>query len=216
VKTRIVLLGPPASGKGTQAEFLKNRYGIASVSPGAMLREEMRLGTPLGVEADRMTRDGSMVPDAMVIQLVGNWLSTHHDGFVFDGFPRTVGQADALEQMLAEWRAPLDAVLFFEITTETAFERVLNRLTCSRCGRSFATGLHLAAGQTRCPECGGALIRRSDDTPEALEHRIAEYSEKTKPLVEYYKKRGLLWNVKAAGTPAEVSAEITALLEEAS
>ena len=213
MKTRIVLLGPPASGKGTQAEFIKNQYGIASVSPGAMLREEMRLGTPLGVVADRITRDGSMVADDLVIQLVGNWLSTHHDGFVFDGFPRTVAQADALEQMLAQLHAPLDGVLFFEITTETAFERVMNRLTCTQCGRSFAMGLNLGAGQTQCPECGGTLGRRSDDQPDALEQRIAQYREKTEPLVDYYHRRGLLWSVKAAGTPAEVSAEIASILE---
>ena len=213
VKTRIVLLGPPASGKGTQAEFIKRRYDIASASPGAMLRDEMRRGTPLGIEADRMTRDGSMVPDAMVIQLVGNWLSAHADGFVFDGFPRTVGQADALDQMLSERQSALDAVLFFDISAETAFQRVMNRLTCTQCARSFAVGLHLEPAQTRCPECGGELGHRSDDTPEALEHRIAQYHEKTEPLVEYYQRRGLLSILKAADDPAEVSAQITALLE---
>ncbi|MEI6561165.1 MAG: nucleoside monophosphate kinase [Verrucomicrobiota bacterium] len=213
MKTRIVLLGPPASGKGTQAEFIKRRYGIASASPGAMLRDEMRRGTPLGLEADRMTRDGSMVPDAMVIQLVGNWLSAHSTGFVFDGFPRTVAQADALDQMLSERQSALDAVLFFDITAETAFERVMNRLTCTQCARSFAVGLHLESAQARCPECGGELGHRSDDTPEALERRIAQYREKTEPLVEYYQRRGLLWTLRAADDPAEVSAQITALLE---
>jgi len=213
VKTRLVLLGPPASGKGTQAELIKGRYGIASVSPGAMLREEMRLGTPLGIEADRLTRDGSMVPDAMVIELVAHWLSAHADGFVFDGFPRTIAQADALEQMLAELHAPLDAVLFFDITYETIFERVMNRLTCNQCGRSFAVGLHLESAQARCPECGGTLGRRSDDTPEALEHRIAQYREKTEPLVEYYQRRGLLWTLQSADGPEGVFAEIASLLE---
>jgi len=213
VKTRIVLLGPPASGKGTQAELIKARYGIASVSPGAMLREEMRLGTPLGIEADRITRDGSMVPDAMVIELVAKWLAAHTEGFVFDGFPRTIAQADALEQMLAQLHAPLDAVLFFDITAETIFERVMNRLTCTQCGRSFAVGLHLETAQACCPECGGTLGRRSDDTPEALEHRIAQYREKTEPLVEYYQRRGLLWTLQSADGPEGVFAEIASLLE---
>ena len=213
MKTRIVLLGPPASGKGTQAEFIKRRYDIASASPGAMLRDEMRRGTPLGVEADRITRDGSMVPDGMVIQLVANWLSAHAGGFVFDGFPRTTGQADALEQMLAERQSTLDAVLFFDITPQTAFERVMNRFTCTQCGRSFAVGLQLECAQAACPGCGGALGRRSDDTPEALEERIAQYREKTEPLVEYYQRRGLLWRVKAAEDPAQVSAEVASILE---
>ena len=213
MKTRIVLLGPPASGKGTQAEFIKRRYNIASASPGAMLREEMRRGTPLGIEADRITRDGSMVPDAMVIQLVGNWLAVHADGFVFDGFPRTVVQADALAQMLSERQSALDAVFFFDIDAETAFKRVMNRLTCTQCARSFAVGLHLQTAQTCCPECGGKLGHRSDDTPEALEHRIAQYREKTEPLVDYYQRRGLLWTLKAADDPAEVFAQIASLLE---
>ena len=213
MKTRIVLLGPPASGKGTQAEFIKKRYGIASASPGAMLRDEMRRGTPLGVEADRITRDGSMVPDAMVIQLVKNWLADHSNGFVFDGFPRTIGQADALDQMLAEHHSVLDAVLFFDITAETALERVMKRLTCTQCGHSFAVGLHLPAAQTCCPECGGALGHRSDDTPEALALRIAQYGERTKPLVEHYQKRGLLWKLKAADDPADVSSQISSILE---
>ncbi|MEI7958461.1 MAG: nucleoside monophosphate kinase [Verrucomicrobiota bacterium] len=213
MKTRIVLLGPPASGKGTQAELIKARYGIASVSPGAMLREEMRLGTPLGIEADRITRDGSMVSDAMVIQLVGNWLAAHTEGFVFDGFPRTIAQADALDRMLAELHAPLDGVLFFDISAQTIFERVMNRLTCTQCGRSFAVGLHLKSAEARCPKCGGTLGRRSDDTPEALEHRIAQYREKTEPLVEYYQRRGLLWTLKSADGPEGVFAEISSLLE---
>lgn len=178
-----------------------------------MLREEMRQGTPLGIEADRITRDGSMVPDEMVIRLVGDWLATHAEGFVFDGFPRTIAQADALDQTLAGLHAPLDAVLFFDISAQTIFERVMNRLTCEQCGRSFAVGLHLESAQTRCPACGGTLGRRSDDTPEALEHRLAQYREKTEPLVDYYQQRGLLWTLKSADGPAEVFAEISSILE---
>ena len=189
------------------------RYGMASVSPGAMLREEMRLGTPLGLEANLMTRDGSMVPDAVVIQLVSNWLDAHSEGFVFDGFPRTIAQADALEKMLDHLHAPVDIVFFFDITSQTIFERVMNRLTCTQCGRSFAVGLHLESPQSRCPECGGILGRRSDDSPEALEQRIAQYHEKTEPLVDYYQRRGLLWTLKAATGPEGVFAEITSLLE---
>jgi len=115
--------------------------------------------------------------------------------------------------MLSERQSTLDAVLFFDITAETAFERVMNRLTCTQCARSFAVGLHLESAQACCPECGSELGHRSDDTPEVLEHRIAQYREKTEPLVEYYQRRGLLWTLKAADDPAEVSAQIAALLE---
>lgn len=178
-----------------------------------MLREEKRAGTPLGIEADRLTREGAMVPDAMVIQLVGNWLADHAERFVFDGFPRTIAQAEALDAMLAQQGSALDAVLFFDITEETIFERVMHRLTCSQCGHSFAIGLHLESDQSPCPDCGGALTRRSDDTPEALAKRIVEYREKTEPLVEYYQQRGLLWPLKSADRPEVVFAEVTSILE---
>ena len=206
-------MGPPASGKGTQAELIKARYGIPTASPGAMLREEMRLGTPLGIEADQLTRNGAMVPDAMVVQLVARWLEDHSESFVFDGFPRTIAQADALNRMLDARHSALDAVLFFDVTSETIFERVMNRMTCSQCGRSFAIGLHLESAQSPCPECGAKLIRRSDDTPEALQHRIVEYREKTEPLVEYYRHRGLLWTLNKADRPEGVFAEISSILE---
>jgi len=193
--------------------MIKARYGIPSASTGAMLRAEMRMGTPLGIEADRVTRGGSMVPDAMVIGIVDTWLSTHSEGFVFDGFPRTVSQAEALDQMLARRQAALDVVLFFDITHQTIFERVMNRLTCSKCGRSFAIGLHVESAQARCPGCGGELIRRSDDTAEALEQRILEYREKTEPLVVYYRQRGLLWPLRKAARPEGVFAEVQTILE---
>lgn len=213
MKTRIVLLGPPASGKGTQAERIKARFGLDTVSPGAMLREELRLQTPLGIEADRLTRNGSMVPDATVIELVAHWLTSHPGGFVFDGFPRTLVQADALEKMLFQQHSALDRVLFFDVSEETIFERVMNRMTCGQCGRSFSAGLHLSPGQSACPECGGVLGRRADDTPEAVEQRLCEYREKTEPLVDYYRQRGLLWSLNGSESPEQVFAEIAAIVD---
>ena len=212
MKTRIVLLGPPASGKGTQAEKIQAHFGIPSVSPGAMLRDEMRRGTPLGIEADRLTREGNMAPDALVLQLVGNWLQSHSERFVFDGFPRTLAQADALEELLGERQLTLDAVLYFDLSMQTIFERVMNRLTCGECGRTFAAD-KMQGAISRCPSCGGPLIRRSDDTPEALEHRIAAYRKNTEPLVEYYRQRGILWTLKSAESPEDVFAQITSVME---
>jgi len=213
VKTRIVLLGPPASGKGTQAEKIKALFSLQAVSPGAILREELRLQTPLGIKADRLTCNGSMVPDATVIELVAHWLSVHSGGFVFDGFPRTLVQGDALGKMLFQQHTALDIVLFFDVSEETIFERVMNRKTCGQCGRSFSAGLHLASGQLTCPKCGGALGRRSDDTPEAVEHRLREYREKTEPLIAYYRQRGLLWTLNGAESPEDVFSEIVAALD---
>lgn len=180
-----------------------------------MLREEMKKGTPLGIEADRLTRDGSMVPDSMVIRLVENWLEANPSHFVFDGFPRTLAQAEALDQMLAKRGGKLDVVLFFDLPDEVISERVFKRLTCAQCGRSFALGLHLPSGETRCPECHGELIRRSDDTPEALRQRMAQYREKTDPLVGYYRAKGLIRPLRAANSPEVVFNEIVSILEEA-
>lgn len=212
MKTRIVLLGPPASGKGTQAEKIKARFGWETVSPGAMLRDELRRQTPLGIEADRATRNGSMVSDETVNRLVEQWLGGHSGGFVFDGYPRSTGQAVALEKMLFQRGAPLDIVFFFDVSEETIFERVMHRLTCAQCGRSFSADLHLRPGQSECPGCGGALGRRRDDTPEAVEERLREYREKTEPLVDYYRKLGLLWPLCATESPGAVFAEIEAAL----
>lgn len=156
-----------------------------------------------------------MVPDAMVLELVGQWLDLHPDRFVFDGFPRTLVQADALENLLAQKGSVLDVALYFDLTLETIFERVMHRVTCSACGKSFAIGLHVDSSDSRCPECGSALIRRHDDTPEALEQRMAEYRSKTEPLVDYYRHRGLLWPLKAAEAPEVVFAEILSVLEVA-
>lgn len=177
-----------------------------------MLREELRLQTPLGIEADRLTRNGSMVSDATVIELVSHWLSAHSDGFVFDGFPRTLVQAESLEKMLFQQHASLDIVLFFDVSDETIFERVMNRMTCGQCGRSFSSGLHLKPGQLACPECGGPLGRRADDTPEAVEQRLVEYRERTEPLADYYRQRGLLWPLNGAESPDQVFAEIASAI----
>lgn len=191
--------------------MIQAKFSIPSVSPGAMLRDEMRRGTPLGVEADRLTRDGRMAPDPLVLQLVRNWLHAHAESFVFDGFPRTLAQADALGVLLSERHAPLDAVFFFDLSMQTIFERVMNRLTCATCGRTFAAGQMQGAADC-CPACGGPLVRRSDDTPEALEHRIAAYREHTEPLIEYYRQRGLLWTLEAGESPEKVFAQIVEAL----
>ena len=167
----------------------------------------------MGIEADRLTRSGGMAPDAMILQLVENWLEQHPDSFVFDGFPRTITQAEAWEKMLADRNSKLDTVLFFDISEETIFERVMNRMTCSQCGHSFAIGLHVESAQTHCPDCAGILTRRSDDTPEALEQRLVEYEEKTEPLVKYYRDRGLLWTLTTMDRPEGVFREIVPILE---
>lgn len=208
MKTRIVLLGPPASGKGMQAGKISERYGIPAVSPGAMLRDEMRRGTALGIEADRLTRDGAMVPDAMVIALVRGWLEQHSGGFIFDGFPRNIAQAEALDQLLSRRHEPLQVVLHFDIPEALACARAMARMTCPQCGRTFG-----AKGEKVCPVCGSTLVRRGDDTPEAFKHRMEQYREKTSPLIDYYRRGGLLETVKPADDPNAVFSKIVSILE---
>ncbi len=213
MKRRIVLLGPPASGKGTIADNLRVHFQLPSVSPGAMLREEKADGTPLGIEADSLTRGGNLVGDKIINSVVAAWLSKQGgDGFVFDGYPRTLGQAEALEQMLADRKQPLDVVLLLEADITTLRSRVENRATCKACGNIVSIGLQVADASANCPRCGGVLIRRVDDNAETLERRFAEYAEKTAPLISYYEKRQLLHRVNTERLPEQVFAEVCQIL----
>ncbi|HEX5176898.1 MAG TPA: nucleoside monophosphate kinase, partial [Chthoniobacteraceae bacterium] len=158
MKRRIVLLGPPASGKGTQAEMLRNAYQLPIVSTGAILREEQRLGTQLGKEAAAITRTGGLLPDATILSLIRAWLAAHNSEFVFDGFPRTVNQARSLDALLAERGTPLELVIALEADLPTLQERVTRRLVCTQCRAVVSTGLHVDDVSAPCPVCGGTLV----------------------------------------------------------
>ena len=214
MKKRIALLGAPASGKGTQAEMIQSRYQIPITSPGAMLREEKRRGSALGLEAAELTKKGKLLPDSMIVNLTQTWLEKEGgNGFVLDGFPRTIGQANALEEMLGKRGTPLDIVLALEANVETLQSRVASRMVCLQCGAIVSVGLHVPSAGSECPRCGGALARRTDDSPETLVTRLLEYREKTEPLLEYYSSRGLLQRVDSSSAPEVVFRSIAALLE---
>ena len=178
-----------------------------------MLREEKAAGTPLGIEADRLTSGGNLVGDEIINSVVAAWLGRQDgDGFVFDGYPRTHGQADALEQMLAERKQPLDVVLLLEADIATLRSRVENRAICKACGNIVSIGLHVADASANCPRCGGVLARRTDDNAETLERRLAEYAEKTASLIGYYEKRQLLRRVNTGRLTEQVFAEVLQIL----
>ena len=178
-----------------------------------MLREEKAAGTALGIEADRLTRNGSLVGDEIINSVVAAWLSKQSgDGFVFDGYPRTLGQAGVLDQMLAERKQPLDTVLLLEADIATLRTRVENRAFCKTCGNIVSIGLHIADASASCPRCGGVLARRADDNAETLERRLCEYAEKTAPLIGYYEKRHLLQRVNTGRLPEQVFAEVCQIL----
>ncbi len=214
MKRRIVLLGPPACGKGTQAEEIHNRYGFPLASPGAMLREEMKNGTDFGREAHALTSRGQLVSDQFILAVIGKWIAEQSEGaFVFDGFPRTLGQAKGLDEILSKRQIELDVVLGFEAETALLKERVAARLVCNVCGRSYGMRLHGLTTEARCPVCAGQLIRRADDSVEALEVRMEEYEEKTLPLFEYYSQTKLLRTVAADSTPERVFGAVRQILE---
>lgn len=194
MKNRIVLLGPPASGKGTQASLLGAVFGIPHVSTGEIVRKERAKGTPIGVEADSYASRGLLFPDELALRFVGQWLGTH-SRFIFDGFPRTIGQAVALDSLLKSKSAGLQTVYLLELPDDEVRIRMLGRLTCGTCGAVFNEKFHGLSVEVPCPKCDGVLARRQDDTLEALDHRLAQYHEFTKPIADHYEATGLLKKV---------------------
>lgn len=212
---RIILLGPPGAGKGTQASRIADAYAIPHISTGDILRARVREGTPVGVEAKGYMDAGDLVPDQLVMRMVGDRLrepdAAH--GFLFDGFPRTVPQAEALEHLLMEQEAPLDAVLRLAVPNEEVIARLTGRRTCPQCGRIYHVVFDAPQVDGRCDECGGELRQRDDDTEEVVRNRLEVYRAQTEPLEHFYWERGLLRDVEATGTPEEVFASANTILE---
>ncbi|HRJ72356.1 MAG TPA: nucleoside monophosphate kinase [Terrimicrobiaceae bacterium] len=203
MKNRIVLLGPPASGKGTQAALLSATFGIPATSTGAMLREEKARGSAVGLEADRWTSAGELFPDELALRVVWNWIDGRKR-FILDGFPRTVGQAHSFDEGLEERDLPLDVVYFLNLSDELVRERMTSRVTCGDCGSVFNEKFHNLRSGSACPKCGGILARRNDDTEEALARRLSQYREHTLPVASHYRGRGLLREVDVTAGRDEV------------
>ncbi len=196
---RLVLLGPPGAGKGTQAEILTKAYGIPHVSTGDMLREAVKARTPLGAEAKGYMDKGLLVPDQVVIGLVKQRLSNGHaeKGFILDGFPRTPEQARSLDVSLDELRKPVDIVLYFKTSEPMIVRRLSGRRVCGQCGKIFHVTNLPPKVEGVCDYCGGGLAQRLDDKVETIEKRLRVYEKDTAPLIDYYKKKKLL--VEASG-----------------
>ena len=193
--------------------MIRSKYAYPVASPGSMLRKEKSAGTELGIAADKLTARGELLPDQTIVALVSAWLTQNNGSFVFDGFPRTVGQAEALDEMLEGRNTPLDLVIALEATLETLQARVRNRLVCLNCGEIVSAGWQVADVNTPCPKCGGKLGKRSDDTPETLTRRMREYQEKTEPLLGFYSERRLLRRVDTADRPERVFDAIARFIE---
>jgi len=210
MSARIIFLGPPGAGKGTQASDLAREWGVSHVATGDMLREAARKGTRLGLEAKRYMDRGALVPDEVVIGLVDERLGQADagSGWVLDGFPRTVAQAEALDRLLGQRRLDLDRVVFFAVSPEELVRRLTGRRVCRQCGTAYHLMFHPPASPGRCDRCGGALYQREDDAESAVTHRLEVYANQTAPLLDYYRARQLLTEIPAEGTVPQVGAAI--------
>ena len=212
---RLVLLGAPGSGKGTQAQRLQARYGVPQVSTGDLLREAVAAGTPLGRAAKIVMDAGQLVADDIMLGIIRERLARADAarGFILDGFPRTIPQADGLAALLAELGKPIDAVVLLAIDSEVLQQRMAGRRSCRRCGRVFHVVTNPPKPGDLCID--GAphdLFQRPDDNEETVRNRLAVYSERTQPLIDYYAKKGLLRRIDADGSLHDVSQRLEAVL----
>jgi adenylate kinase len=204
---RFVFLGPPGVGKGTQAKKLSERYGLLQISTGDMLRQAVQQATPLGIQAQKYISSGALVPDEIVIGLIQEFLKktgSHSAGYILDGFPRTVPQAEALERMLRNEAASLDKVLSFSLDEGDLVRRLSGRRSCPNCHAIYHTEFNPPKKAGVCERCQTALVMREDDKPETVRERLKVYQRQTAPLLDYYRKKGLLVDVNANGTMEEV------------
>jgi adenylate kinase len=215
VKRRLVLLGAPGSGKGTQAEMITRQFGIPVTSTGAILRRERDLGTPLGQQTAEVLRSGGLVSDKIIIELIEDWLRLHGGhGFVFDGFPRTLPQAESLMSILARLRSALDLAIWLEVSEQTVRERIAGRLQCGECGFTTSSSSAQFANRPICPYCDGPLERRNDDDLAVLQTRLQEFHTKTKPLASFYEKMSILHRIDGNRDREAVFSEISRLIED--
>ncbi len=212
---RLILLGPPGAGKGTQAKRLIERYGIPQISTGDILRAAVREGTDLGKTAKKYMDAGKLVPDEVVIGIIEERLKEPDcaKGYILDGFPRTVAQADALTDVLARMGKSIDHVVSIEVPDEELVERLTGRRTCRSCGAMYHVKFSPPQKPGVCDKCGGDLFQRDDDKEETIRARLKVYQEQTAPLIAYYEKAGLLRRVSGVGTVDEIYGRILGVLE---
>ncbi len=204
---RVVLVGAPGAGKGTQAKFIAERYSIPQISTGDIFRANIAAKTQLGQEAKRYMDAGDLVPDEVTIGIVRDRLAKDDtkDGFLLDGFPRTVTQAKALGATLEELGTPLDVVLELQIEDDEVVRRLSGRRTCRKCGHVWHVEFDPPSQEGECDVCGGELFQRDDDLPDTIRRRLEVYGEQTAPLVGFYRDAGLLRSISAEGPVDEIT-----------
>ena len=208
-----MVLGKQGAGKGTQCVRLSHHYVVPHVSTGDMLRSEVKLRSPMGVRAAKLMEQGELIPDDLVMELVGLRLSerdTKGRGFVLDGCPRTTGQAEQLEQVVIPFG--LDMVVDLQVPTPLVMKRLASRRVCVDCGANYSTAAPPLVNWT-CDVCGGEVVQREDDTEEAIERRLNLYEEETAPLIDWYKKRNLLVEINGTGSPDAVTRRVVGAID---
>lgn len=211
---RLILLGPPGAGKGTQAKRLVEKYGIPQISTGDMLRAALKAGTELGLKAKTYMDAGKLVPDEVVIGLIEERIKEADckNGFMLDGFPRTVAQADALSAVMAKSSLKLDHVVSIDVANEELVLRLTGRRTCRACGAGFHVSFDPPKKEGVCDKCGGELYQRDDDSEATIRNRLKVYGDQTEPLIAYYKKAGLLRPIDGTGSIEDIFGRVTAVL----
>lgn len=211
----IILFGPPGAGKGTQGALLAETYELVRLSTGDLLRDALRRGTPLGMEAKAFMDAGELVPDSVILGLVREVMQSGTDrgGFIFDGFPRTIAQAEGLAQLMDELGTSLDAVLVLDVEDEELVRRLAGRLSCPRCGAVYNRHTEPPRRDGICDACGATLVQRDDDREETVRRRLEVYREQTEPLIAWYAERGApLHHVKGDRPVMDVQQSLAALL----
>ncbi|HEY4854235.1 MAG TPA: adenylate kinase [Streptosporangiaceae bacterium] len=204
---RVVLVGPPGAGKGTQAQFVASHLSIPKISTGDIFRENVSHGTALGRRAQSFMERGDLVPDEVTIAMVTDRLQDDDTqaGFLLDGFPRTVPQAETLKKLLSSWETRLDVVLELVVDDDEVVRRLSGRRTCRRCGRVWHALFDPPAHINACDDCGGQLFQRDDDREDTIRHRLEVYQEQTSPLVAFYADEGILLGIDATGPVDEIT-----------